>query len=95
MTHCLSIHIDTTRQELRFKCQPILLDLGNDFYSVIKDSDEHVHFAFLTGVSKFSMASIFSGLKNLQYITLDARYSTLCGYTQTELDNVFSEYMEG
>ncbi|OQX09283.1 MAG: hypothetical protein BWK76_22520, partial [Desulfobulbaceae bacterium A2] len=51
-----------------------------DFYSVIKDSDAHVKFAFLTGVSKFSKVSIFSGLNNLQDITVDARYSTICGY---------------
>ena len=66
-----------------------------NFYSIIKDSDEHVRFAFLTGVSKFSKVSIFSGLNNLEDITLDARYSTLCGYTQAELEDVFAEYMEG
>ena len=66
-----------------------------NFYSVIKDSDEHVRFAFLTGVSKFSKVSIFRGLNNLEDITLDARYSTLCGYTQAELEDVFSESLEG
>ena len=66
-----------------------------NFYSVIKDSDEHVRFAFLTGVSKFSKVSVFSGLNNLEDITLDANYSTICGYTQSELETVFAGHMEG
>lgn len=66
-----------------------------NFYSVIKDSDEHVRFAFLTGVSMFSKVSIFSGLNNLKDLTLDPTYSTICGYTQTELETVFAEHLEG
>jgi len=66
-----------------------------DFYSVIKDSDAHVKFAFLTGVSKFSKAGIFSGLNNLQDITLDARYSAICGYTQHDMDNIFALEIKG
>ncbi|MEY4977731.1 MAG: hypothetical protein RLZZ352_1, partial [Pseudomonadota bacterium] len=52
-----------------------------DLYSVLKDMDEHLRFVFITGVSKFSKVSLFSGLNNLKDITLDARYSALCGYT--------------
>ncbi len=66
-----------------------------DFYSVIKDSDAHVRFAFLTGVSKFSKVSLFSGLNNLQDITVDARYSAICGYTDADVDNVFAAELEG
>ncbi|MFT3812833.1 MAG: ATP-binding protein [Acidovorax sp.] len=66
-----------------------------DFYSVIKDSDEYVRFAFLTGVSKFSKVSLFSGLNNLQDITLDERYSSLCGYTDADVDTVFAPELEG
>ena len=66
-----------------------------DFYSVIKDSDAHVRFAFLTGVSKFSKAGIFSGLNNLNDITVDARYSAICGYTETDLDVVFASELSG
>lgn len=64
-----------------------------DFYSVIKDSDEYIRFAFLTGVSKFSKVSVFSGLNNLKDITLDPAYSTICGYTQNELETVFAGYL--
>ncbi len=66
-----------------------------DFYSVIKDSDAHIRFAFLTGVSKFSKVSLFSGLNNLKDITLDARYSALCGYTDADVDTVFAPELPG
>ena len=59
-------------------------------YAVIKDSDAHVRFTFITGVSKFSKVSLFSGLNNLKDITLDARYSAICGYTDADLDTVFA-----
>ncbi|PIQ54003.1 MAG: hypothetical protein COW02_05745 [Comamonadaceae bacterium CG12_big_fil_rev_8_21_14_0_65_59_15] len=66
-----------------------------DFYSVIKDSDAYVKFAFLTGVSKFSKVSLFSGLNNLKDITLDARYSAICGYTEADVDSVFAAELPG
>ncbi|MBK1725270.1 ATP-binding protein, partial [Thiocystis violacea] len=66
-----------------------------NLYSVIKDSDAHIRFAFLTGVSKFSKVSIFSGLNNLNDITVDAEYSALCGYTEHDLDTVFAPEVEG
>ncbi len=66
-----------------------------DFYSVIKDSDAHVRFAFLTGVSKFSKVSLFSGLNNLQDITVDERYSAICGYTDADVDAVFAAELDG
>ncbi len=64
-------------------------------YSVIKACDAHVHFALLTGVSKFSNASPFSGLNNLMDITLDPRYSAICGYTERDLDEVFAPELPG
>jgi hypothetical protein len=66
-----------------------------NIYSVIKDSDAYVKFAFLTGVSKFSKVSLFSGLNNLKDITLDKRYGEICGYTQEDLCSVFEERLEG
>ncbi len=66
-----------------------------NLYSVIKDSDAHIRFAFLTGVSKFSKVSLFSGLNNLIDITVDARYSALCGYTEADLDQVFAPELDG
>jgi hypothetical protein len=63
------------------------------FYRVIKAADEHLRFVFLTGVSKFSKVSIFSGLNNLNDITMDAEYAGICGYTQTELESCFAPYI--
>jgi len=66
-----------------------------NLYSVIKDSDAHLRFAFLTGVSKFSKVSLFSGLNNLNDITVDAAYSAICGYTESDLDQVFAPELQG
>jgi hypothetical protein len=66
-----------------------------NLYSVIKDSDAHLRFAFLTGVSKFSKVSLFSGLNNLNDITVDAAYSAICGYTEADLDTVFAPELSG
>ena len=65
-------------------------DFLRGLYAVIKDSDAHIRFTFITGVSKFSKVSLFPGLNNLKDITLDARYSALCGYTDASLDTVFA-----
>lgn len=66
-----------------------------DLYSVLKDGDAHLKFVFLTGVSKFSKVSLFSGLNNLTDITLDARYSAICGYTDEDVDTVFAPELPG
>ena len=66
-----------------------------NLYSVLKGSDEHLEFAFLTGVSKFSKVSLFSGLNNLTDITLDAQFSALCGYTDADVDTVFAPELPG
>jgi hypothetical protein len=76
----------------------VALDLREglkNYYSVIKACDQYVRFVFLTGVSKFSKVSLFSGLNNLQDITLDKRYATICGYTQGDLERQFKEYLPG
>ncbi len=66
-----------------------------NFYSVIKGADEYLKFVFITGVSKFSKVSLFSGLNNIEDITLDRRYSTICGYTQNDVETVFAKHLEG
>ncbi len=70
-------------------------DALKGFYAVIKDSDPHIRFVLLTGVSKFSKVSLFSGLNNLQDITIDSRYASLCGYTDAELRHVFADWLDG
>jgi len=66
-----------------------------NFYSVIKGADEYLKFVFITGVSKFSKVSLFSGLNNIEDITLNSKYSTICGYTQNDIETVFAEHLEG
>ncbi|GAB4448495.1 MAG: ATP-binding protein [Bacteroidia bacterium] len=65
-----------------------------NFYSVIKASDSYIKFVFITGVTKFNKVSIFSGLNQLEDITIDKRYSAICGYTEEELMKVFSEELK-
>lgn len=66
-------------------------DILRNFYSVIKGSDEYIHFAFITGVSKFSQVSIFSGLNNIKDISFFPEFASLLGYTQEELEICFSD----
>ncbi|MCY4305434.1 MAG: AAA family ATPase [Aestuariivita sp.] len=60
------------------------------FYGIIKGSAKYVCFVFITGVSMFSKISLFSDLNNLKDISLDPRFATICGYTDTDLDTVFA-----
>src|SRR6185437_12271249 len=64
-----------------------------NFYSVIKVVDANLKFVLLTGVSKFSKVSLFSGLNNLHDITLKQENADICGYTQNELETNFKEYL--
>jgi hypothetical protein len=62
-----------------------------NFYSVFKTTAaNHIHWTFLTGVSKYGKLSLFSDLNNLLDITLDERFAALLGYTQLELEHYFS-----
>jgi hypothetical protein len=72
-----------------------LREVLKSFYSVLKGLDAHLKFVFLTGVSKFSKVSLFSGLNNLEDMTLDPRVATLCGYTEPELTAAFAEHLTG
>jgi hypothetical protein len=49
----------------------------------------------MTGVTKFSQVSLFSGLNQLTDITIDTRYSSICGYTETDLTQSFGEHLAG
>ena len=71
----------------------IYQELLRDFYLVLKGSDRYLHFVLITGVSKFSRISVFSGLNNLQDITLSPQFATLLGYTQAELESYFAEHL--
>lgn len=83
--------------------KPIVDNLGNDeladvfrrqlqgFYSVLKAKDDYIKFAFLTGVSKLGKLSVFSSLNNLTDISIDLENGDICGITENELRECFSE----
>ena len=61
------------------------------FYSVFKAADKDLQFVLLTGVTKFSQVSVFSGFNQPADISLDGRYEALCGITTEELHTYFKE----
>lgn len=69
-------------------------DTLHDFYKIIKSEDANIRFVFLTGVSKFSRTSIFSGLNNLSNISMNEKYTSILGITQEELEYNFSDYLD-
>ncbi len=64
-------------------------------YGIIKGCADEVRFVFVTGISMYSKVSLFSGLNSLEDISLDPRYTTICGYTDADIDTVFAPELEG
>lgn len=64
------------------------------FYAILKARDADLKFVFLTGVTKFSKVSVFSGLNNLKDISLYKSYSTLLGLTEEEITKYFTDELE-
>ena len=69
-------------------------EILKSFYTIMKDNERYIEFVFLTGVSKFSKASIFSGLNNLRDISLLPKFGEICGYTQKNIENEFLPYLK-
>ena len=86
--------------------KPMLQTIGNEvlaeeyrnslkaFYGVLKSADPYLRFVFLTGVTKFGQVSVFSDLNQLDDISMDARYSSICGITDEEMEQNFHPDME-
>ena len=70
-------------------------DYLRGLYSTLKSADALIRFSLITGVSRFSKVSLFSGLNNLTDITLEPAYSSICGYTEGDLDTVFGPELPG
>ena len=66
-------------------------ELLKSFFSVFKAADDHLRFVMLTGITKFSQVSMFSGFNQPDDISLSSRYDTLLGITEEELHTTFSE----
>ena len=60
-------------------------ELLKGFYSVFKEADDYLQFVFLTGVTKFSQVSVFSGFNQPDDISMTSRYETICGITEEEM----------
>ena len=83
--------------------KPLLATIGNPelqtyfrrqlqgFYSVMKSMDRYIRFGIITGVSRFCKVSIFSALNNLEDISLDPNFNSICGVSESELTHYFSE----
>lgn len=69
-------------------------DILKSLYSSLKDLDAHIKFGMLTGVTRFSKLTIFSGLNNLQDITLDNPFASICGISENELHDNFKTGIE-
>jgi len=79
-------------REKALEIKSVLVNL----YLVLKSSSAYIKFALLTGETNLPLAtSIFSGLNHLINITLDPKFATICGYTQSELETVFVDRLEG
>ena len=81
-----TMHNEELHTEMKTILRPV--------FSILKESDRHIHFAMLTGVSRFSKLSIFSDLNNLNDISLDDRFCTICGITEAELRRDLSAGVE-
>jgi len=63
------------------------------FYTILKGMDQYLRFVLLTGVSKFSKVGVFSGLNNLEDITMSPAFAALPGITDEELRRFFCDYI--
>lgn len=69
-------------------------DTLKSFYGVLKTCDPYIRFAMFTGVARFAKVSIFSDLNNLKDISLEPEYNAICGISESELNNYFSQSIE-
>jgi hypothetical protein len=77
------LHKPDVLQEIR--------EVMRNFYTSLKANNEYLKFVFITGVTTFSQMGIFSELNNLDIITNDADYATICGITEQELKDNFGQ----
>jgi len=69
-------------------------DVMRSYYSQLKGNEPYIKFLFMTGISKFTKAGVFSTLNNLYDLSLDEKFGTLLGYTEKELVDYFGQYIE-
>ena len=93
--------LDVMDTPYKVSCQGVEISLEEhnrnilkSFYSTFKAADEHLRFVFLTGVTKFSQVSVFSGFNQPRDITMSAQYETICGISGSEIETYFHQQIE-
>ena len=71
-----------------------VLKIIQSFFVTVKSLGEYVHFLFITGVSEFAKAGLFSGMNNPKNLSMNLEYACVCGYTEEEVDRYFVPYLE-
>jgi hypothetical protein len=65
-----------------------------EFYSVLNTQDKYIRLVYITGVTKYGKKAIFSGIDKLNDISMDERFSYICGITEDELHANFDTSVE-
>jgi len=81
-------HIDDT--DIATRNRKVL----SGFYGILKSMDPYLRMTFITGVTKFSKASVFSVLNNMKDISMAEDYAEICGIPIDSLDEYFGEHIE-
>ena len=71
-----------------------VLKVVQSFFATVKSVGEYVHFLFITGVTAFAKAGLFSGMSHPKDISMIPEYAGICGYTEEEIDQYFVPYLE-
>ena len=66
-------------------------EIMREFYSILKPMEGNIHFLFITGITRFSKTSLFSDMNHLMDLTIQRNFSSICGYTQSELEFYFTD----
>jgi hypothetical protein len=83
-------YLESQTMDTAYENQAII----KNFYSCLKDAGDCFHLVFITGISKFVRVSLFSELNHLADLTLDRRFTTAFGYTQTEVEAHFEPHIQ-
>jgi len=83
--------VDSLTKPAEFERNRLIL---SSLYGSMKGHDDYLRFVLLTGVSRFSKVSVFSGMNNLDDISMNKAYSTLVGFTQAELEYYFKDHLK-
>ena len=67
----------------------------HDFYLALKNNQDNIRFLMMTGVTKLTKVSVFSGLNHLNDLTMDQpAYAGLLGYAPKEIETAFPNRLD-